>query len=70
MDSPTERKSKILECKFEAIGFLFHLHDKINPQEARVEELESRINLNIYISHLPQKNCSDFQFLLHEPSNL
>ena len=46
MDFPEELKSKILECPPEVIAYIIHLHERIDQLEARVKELESRLNLN------------------------
>ena len=46
MDFPEELKAKILECPPEVIAYIIHLHERIDQLEARVKELESRLNLN------------------------
>jgi len=46
MDFPEELKSKILECPPEVIAYIIYLHERIDQLEARVKELESRLNLN------------------------
>lgn len=46
MDLPEELKSKLLETPPEVIAYIIHLHEKIEKLEARVKELESRLNLN------------------------
>lgn len=46
MDFPEELKAKILECPPEVIAYIIHLHERIDQLEARVKDLESRLNLN------------------------
>jgi len=46
MEIPEEIKEKLLECPPEIIAYIYYLHEKIDKLEARVKELESRLNLN------------------------
>lgn len=46
MEIPEEIKSKFPECPPEVVAYIYYLHEKIDKLEARVTELESRLNLN------------------------
>ena len=46
MEIPEEIKSKFPECPPEIVAYIYYLHEKIDKLEARVAELESRLNLN------------------------
>ena len=46
MEIPEEIKSKFPECPSEIVAYIYYLHEKIDKLEARVTELESRLNLN------------------------
>jgi transposase len=46
MEIPEEIKSKFSECPPEIVAYIYYLHEKIDKLEARVTELESRLNLN------------------------
>ena len=46
MEIPDEIKSKFPECPPEIVAYIYYLHEKIDKLEARVTELESRLNLN------------------------
>jgi len=46
MEIPEEIKSKFPECPPEIVAYIYYLHEKIDKLEARVTELESRLNLN------------------------